>query len=287
MKRLALLLLCLALTGCVSAPSARGSRLLPWNWFSSDSTAALARAQVRNDDAKDDLRELAQQYLAAARAALDLEKARQLSAGGTVSGEVSTAADMTTRAGNALDKSEGALDPQKLRDAEAMVARLTSQLADERKLGAANLVTMDKALNLASTALNKSDEKLDSLQTQIGQEQQRALDAEAKYHKLWFIVWCVVGGWAFLQFLPLLSAIFPALAPAARIAGMVVAPAVQAGANRIKAAAGAGIHAVERLSASAATALRAELDGPLTLADQREVATAYVTSAGTAAKSSA
>lgn len=282
MKRLALLIFLLALTGCASVPSARGSRLLPWNWFSSDSTAALSKAEHKEDLAKDDLRRLAQEFIASANAALAAEKARQLAAGGTVSTEVTVAGDMTGRAGETLAQSEGALAPAKLREAERMVALLTSQLQAERAAGAQMLGLLDRTVNTTVTRLDAAGDKIAGLQTDVKNEQQRALVAEAKYNKLIFWVGALVLGWLLLQLLPLLSAVFPALAPVAHVAGMVIAPAVQAGYNRMKSAIGSGIHAVETVSTAAAAALRAELDPPLTLADQAGVAAHYATTAGTA-----
>ena len=284
MKRLLVILLCLSFAGCVTAPTARGSRILPWNWFSSDSTGALVKAQAKNEASKDDLRLLAQQFIEASRLALAAEEARQMKADGAISPEVGTASDMTKRAGESLNKSEGVLNPDKLRAAELLVAQLTSQVADERAAGRKTLSTLDAVTQSAAKHLDESAAKIESQQVQIGQEQQRALGAEEKLHKLYFWIGAVVIGYLLLQLLPLLSAVFPALAAPARIAGMIIAPAVQAGYNRMKGAVGAGIHAVQTVSAEAATALRAELDGPLTVADQKAVSAQYIVAAGNAAK---
>ena len=274
MKTTLLALCLLFLTGCVSAPSGQGSRLAPWNWFSPDSSAKIERQVERRDVARDDLRTAAQQFIEGARLAIDAERAR-LATGGGASTELDTAATLTKRAGDSLNKSEGALDPATLRAAEVLVAQLTSELDVERKAGAKTLRSWDADTQSAARQLNAAADRIGDLEKISAAEKQRALAAETKLNRWKFWAFCLIGGWLFLQILPMLSVLFPAIAPAARVAGMIVAPAVQAGYNRTRDAAGAAIRAVEKISITAANAARVALDGPLTVADQEEVAKAY------------
>lgn len=264
------IILSVALAGCATAPAARGSRLLPWNWFASDSTAKVEQAQARGDAADDKLRREAQRMAQATKLAIDEEKARQLAVGG-VSRELTTAAEYAGRTVALLNASEGFLAFDVQRELAEMVRQRNSAVEAERARGDKLLTAADRIAENAATLKVKSEQALAAAQKQVGAEQQRALVAEEKYHRVWFCIWCALGGIALLKVLPLLAGAFPALAPIARVASWVVAPTVQAGYSKLRATVGGLIASAEKAGNLTAEAIRAHLDGPITESEQSEL----------------
>ncbi len=270
----AFLALTLGLSGCFSAPTTHGSRLLPWNWFSSDSTVKVKKLEKSLDDADAVLLANAQRNSHAAVLSIGMERDRQIATTGAPSVELLTASDYAARSSQSLDAANGFLDFNVEHELADMVRLRNSKLAEDRAKGDGLLQHADTSAARAAGDKTALTGKLDDAHTAVGAEQQRGLIAEEKLNKFWFYVWCIAGAWLFMQFLPALSAIFPALAPVAHVAGTILAPAVQTGYNRVRTAMGEALHAVEKVSAEAAQAGRTSLDAPLTVADQRFVAQA-------------
>lgn len=223
--------LLLTVSGCATTDT-RGSRLLPWNWFASDSTARVEKAEGKVDGANTALRKNAQEMTAAGKAAIAAEKNRQLGAGGEVSREIESAEDYLERADNDLSQSEGPLPAARIRELEEMVRLRNSQIADERKRGDAALTKLDRLAQTAAATKVKGELALADAHKRVGEEQQRALIAEEKYNRMWFIIWAIVIGllvfWIGGQVLTRLAQANPVLAPIAAAYNMIAAPALKA-----------------------------------------------------------
>lgn len=261
-------------SGCVSAPAARGSRLLPWNWFSSDSTAKVEKAEARGDLADDRLHAEAHKMAEATKLAIAAEKVRQLAAGG-VSRELTTAEDYAGRTASLLGASGGFLAFDTQRELAEMVRLRNSEVQAERTRGDKLLAAADKIAESAATLKIKAARELAAANAKVGAEQQRALVAEEKYNRVWF--WIIVGlaAYALLQILPLIAKAFPGFGPLATVSGMILSPVTQATLGRMKRVTGELIHAAETGATVTAAAIRERFDAPLSEADQNGIAKAY------------
>ncbi|PAW75168.1 MAG: hypothetical protein B9S38_02460 [Verrucomicrobiia bacterium Tous-C4TDCM] len=272
----ALLAVVLLTTGCSTTGGAgRGSRLWPWNWKASDSTAALARAEAKDATASTGLRKDAQRNAAATVAAIEEEKARQLAAGG-LSREIQTAAEYAGRTAQALNASEGFLAFDTQRELVAMVRLRNSQVEAERTKGEKLLAAADRLAERAAEQKVAADADREAANKKVQQEQQRALAAEEKYNRMWFWIYAGLGVFAFLKVLPVLAAAFPALAPVATVAGWLDAPFVQAGYSRLRGSVGEAIARAEKIGGMSADALRIIVDTPATVAEQKAIAAHYI-----------
>lgn len=264
----------LLLAGCATAPSARGSRLLPWNWFASDSTAKVEKAEAKGAAAESSLRRDAQRNALATAEAIAAEKSRQLADGG-VSRELTTAEDYAGRTVRALDASEGFLAFDVRAELTEMVRLRNSQVAAERARGDKLLAATDALATKAAEAKVRSDTDIAAAHKKVAAEQQRALVAEEKYNRIWFWVYVAVSGYVLLQLLPLLAKVFPGFGPLAHFSGMVLSPVAQATLGKMKRATGQLIHAAETGATVSAAAIRERFDGPLAESDQAEIARNY------------
>jgi len=274
MKAALAITLVLLVTGCATTQPARGSRLLPWNWFSSDSTAKVEKAEAKSAAAESSLRRDAQRNAIATAEAIAAEKARQLAAGG-VSRELETAEDYAGRTVRSLDASEGFLAFDVRRELSEMVRLRNSQVDAERTRGDKLLAAADKIAQRSAEDKVASDAAIAAAHKKVAAEQQRALVAEEKYNRMWFWIYVAVGGIAFLKVLPVLAAAFPALAPIATAAGWIEAPLVQAGYSRLRKTVGGLIASAEKGGQLTADAIRAHLDTPLPEAEQRAIKAHY------------
>lgn len=266
-------LLC-ASSGCVSTPGGRGSRLLPWNWFSSDSTSQVEKAEKREEQADNTLRTEAQRMAEATKLAIAAEKARQLAEGG-VSRELTTAEDYAGRTVSLLNASEGFLAFDVQAELAEMVRLRNSQVQAERARGDKLLAGADKIAERAATLKIKAARELAIANGKVAAEQQRALVAEEKYNRTWFWILVGLGVYALLQLLPLLAKAFPAIGPLSTAAGMILSPVAQATLGKMKKVTGELIHTVESGAAISANAIRERFDGPLSEHDQSDIAKAY------------
>lgn len=236
MKRLFVILLCLTLAGCVSTGT-RGSRLWPWNWRASDSTAKLQKQQTKSDQADSTLRKNAQEFTEAERAAIAAEKARQLKETGTTSREIDTASEYADRAANSLAQTEGPLPAARIRELEQMVADRNSTIAQERSRGDKAIGALDKLAGVAAEAKVRAQKEINALHVRIGEEQQRALVAEEKWNRMKFIGWSIlIGGlviWLGGQVLTRLAETNPVFGPVAAGFNMLAAPALKASWNKV------------------------------------------------------
>jgi len=273
-RAVAALLAAAMLAGCATTPSARGSRLLPWNWFSSDSTAKVEKAEAKGAAAELSLRRDAQRNAIATAEAIAAEKARQLAAG-EVSRELTTAEDYAGRTVRALDASEGFLAFDVRRELSEMVRLRNSQIEAERVRGDKLLAAADGIAQRSAEAKVKADADIAAAHKKVAAEQQRALVAEEKYNRMWFWIYVAVGGIAFLKILPVLAAVFPALTPIATAAGWIEAPLVQAGYSRLRRTVGGLIATAEKGGQLTADAIRLHLDTPLPESEQIAIKSHY------------
>ncbi len=214
--------------------------------------------------------------------AIAAEKARQLAEGG-VSRELTTAGDYARRTVQALDARNGFLDFDVETELTSMVALRNSQIIEERNRGDKLLAAADRIAQKAATAKVDAGHRLARAQKAVGDEQQRALVAEEKYHRIWFWIWVAIGIYILVQILPLVAHAFPGFSPIAKLASWIAAPMVQAGYSRLRKSVGEIIHTAESGGAMAVDAIRAKINGPNSEAEQNEIRKQYNAAAAKAA----
>lgn len=175
--------------------------------------------------------------------AIDRAKEKAI-AGQDATREIQTAEDINEVAKTAIDLGlNQPVDPKLLRWFIDAIDKKNSEIEREREIGEKMLAT--KSIELSKSAERESkliqekaelQLKFDKLLEEAGKERdQWALENAAKAQKLdriYFWIWVAVGVYGFALVAPLLSKIFPALAPIANVAGAVVAPAVQWGKSK-------------------------------------------------------
>ncbi len=248
--------------------------MLPWNWFASDSTAAVAKAEAKGDAADTTLRGQAQVMAEATKLAIEEEKARQLAAGG-ISRELMTAGEYADRTVSILGATEGWLGFSAQRQIAEMVRLRNSAVTEERTRGDKLLAAADRIAGNAAAMKIKAEQDLAAAHRAVAGEQRRALVAEEKYNRIWFWIIVAVGVFVLLQLLPLIAKAFPGVGPLATAAGMILSPVAQATLGTMRKQAGQLIHKVESKVEVTAATLREHFDGPLAVADQRSIAAAY------------
>lgn len=263
-------LVALLLAGCVSTGGTRGSRLWPWNWGSSDSSAKVAKAEARGAAADEVILAQAQRNAHATQQAIKEEKQRQLAAGG-VSRELETAGEYAMRTVQSIDAVQGFMAFDVQREIAEMVRLRNSQVIAERERGDKLFAAADKIAEKAAEVKIRAERELAAANAKVKGEHQRALVAEEKYHKIWFWIWIAVAVYVIIQLLPLIAQVIPAFGPISKAVSWVAAPAVQAGYSRLRRATGKALHAIEATSSGAAEAARAQLDGPISEHDQKEI----------------
>jgi hypothetical protein len=256
--KLAALLLLFSLCGCAS-PAGRGSRLLPWNWFSPDRAGQLAEQQKATTGAEHELVKAAQENVRATSQALAVAPASQA---------VTVAQDFNGRADAQLAQAVGALPADKVQQLEQLVAQLTSENAEIRAAGAVELAKRDKAESALAAALEDSRNREAKLTEQLKQSDLQYQAQAEKYRRVVFWVAVIAGGWLALQLLAGISRFYPGLAPVARLAGMVSAPVVHAAYERVTAAGGRMLADMEKSSAVLAEQVRGLMDTHTDPADQ-------------------
>jgi len=269
--RLCLLLAGLALglvwlSGCTSPHSSRGSRVLPWNWFSRDNVAALEKAEGQAALASAALVKEAQANVRATGHAIAIAPASR---------EVAVAHEFNTRADAQLAQAVGTVTATQDATLRVLVDRLRSDLENERESGQRELAQRDQHAASLSDALAKSEAAVAAATERLKVFDLRYQAQAAKYRRLMF--WVIAGGsaWIALQLLAGLSRIYPALAGVSRVAGLVSAPVSQALANRSLGAVGRALAGVERLSQNAANFTRQQLDAETDAAEQQQIRAAY------------
>lgn len=261
MKR-ALVILLLLLTGCVGPTSGRGSRLLPWNWFSPDRAGQLERAQGRTDGAEQRLVDEAHRDL-----------------GKTVEtlGQDPAPTKYTLQALRFGRHGLGLLDQVKAvpfadQQADAQLVRdLLSENADVRLAAIRRQADDDARATGLAKDLEAARAKEAALTTQLQESDRRYQEQAEKYRRVIFWVAVIGGGWLVLQLLAGAARFYPGLAPVARIAGMVSAPVIQAQYNRLS----SGIGQALASAGAAAEMLRPHLDTHTDVADQQAIASSF------------
>ncbi|MCW5548877.1 MAG: hypothetical protein KIT44_07925 [Opitutaceae bacterium] len=267
MRTAALLALCLALAGC-STQTGRGSRLLPWNWFAPDRATQLEQQQQRTGEAEKQVLRGAQEDVRATGHAL---------AGAEPSRAVDTAKSFNAKADAKLGQALGSLTAEQDGKLLALVLQLTSELAEERAAGAAELRRRDSREAAQSAALAEAREREAALTAKLV-ESDGKYQAQAEQARRWkFWIFAIVGGWIGLQVLAGLSRFFPNLAPVSHLAGSIAAPAVQAAYNRVTTTVGRAIADAEKAGQGVADTIRGYLDGPMDAEDQGVIHQKYKT----------
>ncbi len=251
----------LLLAGCVSVPSPAPNRLLPWNWFHSDATARLEKAELKN---------LRAEWASIHAALIEARKAQVVLASAPKSPEVDLAIrfvgnatglmNQVTPLTAAEDSSLRSIvtgflsfNPDLVAEAEKRQLKLEAEigrLSDNIVATAAREQALKDELKVANTA--------------------NAADA-SKYRRIWFWIWTAIAVYVFIQVLPVISKLFPAFAPIAKAASWIAAPAVQAGYSRLREAVGETIHAAKQAGSISIEKLREKIDGPIDLAEQKEL----------------
>lgn len=259
-------LLLAALAGCASS-AGRGPRWLPWNWAAPDHATQLERSQSRTAQAADAQVKAAQENVRATGQALAAEPAPSL--------PVQVARELNARADASLAQAVGAITAATDRDLALMVARLTSENEGLRARGAADLATRDRAEAALSRSLEEAREREAVVTSRLIESDRRYQEQAEKHRRLWFWIWLILGGWFLLQIVSGLARFYPGLAPLARAAGMVSAPAIQASYDRLTTAGGRAIADAEKTSKAMADMLREFLDRNADEPEQRAIREAY------------
>jgi hypothetical protein len=266
---LALLVALTLLAGCASS-AGRGSRALPWNWFAPDHATQLETAQARTRDAEGTQIKAAQENVRATGQALAAEPSPTL--------PVQVAKEFNNRADAALAQAAGPLTAATDRDLALMVGRLTSENESLRAAGAVELARRDRAEAAISRELEALRAREQATTAKLIESDRRYQEQAEKHRRVWFWIYLIVGGWVLLQVLSGLARFYPGLAPVARAAGMVAAPAVQAAYNRTTTAIGRALADAEAVSKDTADGIRKYLDAQTDAAEQVAIRESYLTS---------
>lgn len=265
-----LLLVLLVLSGCAST-SSRGSRLLPWNWFSPDRVAQLEKAESKTAAAE-----------TAAVKAAQVENAKTIEALKTAPAADRSVQVASRTAGNAqllLDQAVGPIDPKLVFELRATVADLVSENAQLRAQGEAAQARDERTIASQARDLDDARAREDTLTEKLKAADLKYQAQAAKYRRLVFIVGAIVVAWIALQILAGAAKFYPGLAPIARAAGAVSAPVAQAMLDKAHRAVGTAIADAEKVSSAAAEQLRQHLDATTDEAEQQAIRRAYLAAA--------
>lgn len=265
MRKLAPFLLVLLLAGCVSS-TGRGSRLLPWNWFSPDNATKLEHQQDKTGAAERKLVGKAQENVRATGKTIARLPDGLLK---------QVLAEFNDRADAELADAIGPLSPETDRSLATLVEQLTSENAELRAKGEAALAKRDRIEEVLGKELEEAREREKQLTEKL-KTSDLNYQAEAEQARRWkFWIAAAIGSWLLLQLLSGLSRFYPGLAPVSHFAGTIAAPAMRAAYTRVTAAAGRAIAAAEKVSADAAATIRNHLDTHADAADQVEIRKHY------------
>jgi hypothetical protein len=253
--------LLLLLAGCAT-PAGQGSRLLPWNWFHPDANKRLEKAEARSERAADSTVHAA--HVETAKAGLALAGAGDAPA-------VQAARRFLGNA-NGLLAQVAPLTATEDAAARSIVAGLLSGSAEFIAKAEKAQAAAEKDNAQVSRELAAAGAALETATGKLAQANRENAESAAKYRRLWFWIYCIAGGWVALQALSGLARFYPGLAPVARLAGSLVAPAVQAAYTRATAGVSKAIADAEQAGNGAAETLRTYLDPRLDTAEQVVIA---------------
>ena len=158
-----------------------------------------------------------------------------------------------------------------------MVEQRKSEDPKEKAEGDKALAALDRQAEKLQAAQAKQKARIAEAIEKEHAAYARAREAEEKYDRMWFYIYMGVGAFIFIQLLPLLATVFPALALPAKAANAVLAPVATASLAKMKRATGAVIALAEKGTVTAA-AIREHFDPPLAEADQNDVRRHYLES---------
>ncbi len=255
------IVICLLLCGCVSNPLSSPNRVLPWNWFHSDATAALERAELKRLEAE---------YASIRAALVEARKAQLALASAPKSPEVDLAARFVGNTTGLLGQVVPltAAEDQSLRSIVAGFMSFNPDLvaAAEKKQQRLEADIVKLSNRVETTTANET-----RLTGELKKANAENQVAASKYRRLWFWIWTAIGVYVFIQFLPLLARIFPAFGAVSKAASWVAAPAVQAGYSRLREAVGETLHTAKKAGTISIEKMREMIDGPIDPAEQKEL----------------
>lgn len=250
------------LAGC-NSPAGQGSRLLPWNWFHADANKRLEKAEAKTEHLEHEAVHTAHVETVKAGLALavagdskPVEIARR-----TVGNAKGLLAQVSPLTAAEDAEARSIVDDFLSGQVERVAAAERAQAAAEKQNG-----QLSRDLAAASEALKVAEGKL-------AQANLENATAAAKYRRLWFWIYTIAGSWVALQILAGISRFYPALAPVARVAGLVSAPVVQAAYERTTSAVARAIVDAEKISTQTADTLRYYLDPRADEAEQAVIKT--------------
>ncbi len=264
MKLRAALLSVFLLAGCAT-PAGQGSRLLPWNWFHADANARLDKAEARTTAAEDKAVRAA--HVETYKAGLALAFVAD-----------SPAAALTRRTlgnGNGLLAQVAPLTAAEDAAARQIVADLLSGSAERAAAAERAQAAAESAATKLSRELSAAADNLAAATGKLAAANLENATAAAKYRRIWFWIYAIAGGWLALQLLSGIARFYPGLAPVARLAGLLSAPAVQAAYDRTTGAVGRALSDAGRVSASVADTMRSFLDTHTDAAEQTAIKTSF------------
>lgn len=268
MKPAIAILILIVVTGCSSTPGGRGSRLLPWNWFSPDHATQLADAEEKKANTEDAVTNEAHRDMA--------KTVNTLLADPAPNKYTSQALRFSRHGLGLLDQvrqipfAQQQEDQQLVADllsenVQIRTAAIKREAADE---AAANAMAIDLAAAKKVEGVLTKKLKVSDIQYQAQAE---------KYRRVWFWIWIFVGGYILLQALSGISKFFPALAPVTQFAGTILAPAMQGAYNRLTKAVGTAISDAEKTSQEQADNMRRHIEAqPIDEADVKAIKTQYL-----------
>jgi hypothetical protein len=255
------LLLCLFLTSCVSAPTGQGSRLLPWNWFHPDANAKLANATTRENNAED----------AAVHTAHTESRKAELALEGAGDSASVAAARRFLGNSNGLLAQVSPLTATEETTARKIVSGLLSGSAEFIPAAEKLQATAEKTAGKQSREIEAANAAIVEAQGKLASANAVNMASAEKYRRLWFLIWCIIGGWLLLQLLSGIARFYPTFGPIARVAGFLSAPAVQASYERVTKAISTAVVDAEKAGSAVAENLRSHLDGPLDEAEKKVI----------------
>lgn len=248
-------------SGCSAVPTLAPNRLLPWNWFHSDTNARLEKAEAKSIRAE---------WTAVHAAVIEARKAQIALAAADHTPAVDLASRFLGNANGIL----GQVSPITAAEDSALrgiVSGFLSFQPDRVAEAEAKQQRIERDIVKLSEKITKTEAEKDAAVTAMGVSNAENAVTASKYRRLWFWIWTAIVIYVLIQALPIVAKLFPALSGVAKAASWVAAPAVQAGYSRLRQSVGETLHAAQKAGTVSIETLRQHIDNPIDLAEQKEL----------------
>lgn len=241
--------------GC-SSPIGRGSRILPWNWFSPDRATQLQNQQAKTDQAEDHVTAAAHRDLGKTVRTLEADPAPN---------KFTVQALRFGRQGlSLLDQ----VQPIAFADQQAdtqLVLDLLSENAQIRAAAAKRQAADEAAAGAIARDLADSKQREGELTTKLEESDKRYQAQAEQSRRTWFVIYAVIAVFVLGNVLRLAVPFVPALAGVSKVVGAVVNPAAEFALHRAQAGLEKVGHAVAAMKDKLSPELSAQV---VTLLDQ-------------------